>query len=219
MTSQSHFAQPPFIAVWLISLFACGEEAESILGDLEEEFSLLTSQSGVSSSGVSWARNWYWRQTIRTVPRLAGLSFRAAPWMTVAAVAGGFLLRKLVAPLVGSVTFAVLERYPVFLEHHFSAYRFFASTGLDIEHLITFLLIGFVVAFVAREREMVATMVLGFIFGAMAVIASVNIAIRFGYDASLWRLTWYFSDALAIVFAGAIVRTHRLSAKTRPSAA
>jgi hypothetical protein len=210
MTSQPHFVPPPPVAAWLISLFAPSEKAESILGDLLEEFSVLANKSGMPS-----ARKWFWRQTIKTVPRLAGFGFRTAPWMTAAAVVGGFLLRKLVAPLVGSVTFAVLERYQVFFEHHFSAYLFFASTGLDIEHLVTFLLIGFVVAFVAREREMVTTMVLGFIFGAMAVIASVNILIRFGYDASLWRLTWYFSDALAIVFAGAIVRTHRLSAKSR----
>jgi hypothetical protein len=139
--------------------------------------------------------------------------------MTVTAVARGLLLRKLVGPLVGSATFAVLERYQVFFEHHFSAYLFIASAGLAIGHLVPFLLIGFVVAFVARESEMVATMMLGFIFGAMAVIAPVNIAIRFGYDGSLWRLTWYFSDALAIVFAGAIVRTQRLSAESRPSAA
>jgi hypothetical protein len=212
MTSQPHLVQPPRIAVWLISLFALAEEAESILGDLLEEFSALATKSGIPS-----ARIWYWRQTIKTVPRLAGLGFRTDPWMTATAVVGGFLLRKLVAPLVGSLTFAVIERYQVFFEHHFSAYLFFASTGLDIEHLITFLLIGFIVAFAAREREMVATMVLGFIFGALAVIASVNITIRFGYDASFWRFTWYFSDALAIVFAGAIVRTRRLAAASLSS--
>jgi len=210
MTSQPHFVPPPPVAVWLIRLFAPAEEGESILGDLLEEFSVLATKSGMPS-----ARKWFWRQTIKTVPRLAAFGFRTAPWMTAAAVAGGFLLRKLVAPMVGSVTFAVLERHQAFFEHHFSAYLFFASTGLDIEHLVTFLLIGLVVAFVAREREMVATIALGFIFGTMAVIASVNILIRFGYDASLWRLTWYFSDALAIVFAGAIVRTQRLSAKSR----
>ncbi len=214
MTSQPRFVQPPPVAVGLISLFALGEEGESILGDLLEEFSLLSARSGEAS-----ARRWYWRQTIKTLPRLASFGIRTAPWVTAAAVVGGFLLRKLVAPLVGSLTFAVLERYQAFFEHHFGAYLFLASTGLDIEHLVTFVLIGFVVAFVAKEREMVATMVLGVIFGAMAVIASVNIAIRFGYDESLWRLTWYLSDALVIVAAGAIVRMHRLAAKSRPSAA
>jgi hypothetical protein len=116
MTSQPHFVQPPRIAVWLLNLFALGEEAESIQGDLLEEFSLLASKSGVAS-----ARRWYWRQTMKTVPQLAGVGFRTAPWMTTAAVVGGFLLRKLLGPLVEPPIFAVLERYRVF-EHHFGIY-------------------------------------------------------------------------------------------------
>jgi hypothetical protein len=138
--------------------------------------------------------------------------------MTAAAVAGGFLLRKLVASSVGPSTFAVIERYPVFFEHHFRAYRFFASTGLDIEHLVTFFLIGLIVALIAREREMVATAMLALIFAGMAIVASVYIVTRFGYDASVWRLTWYLSDSFAIVVAGAMVRTHRLGARSGPSA-
>jgi hypothetical protein len=41
MTSQSQFVQPPRFAVWLLTLFALDDEAESILGDLLEDFSLL----------------------------------------------------------------------------------------------------------------------------------------------------------------------------------
>jgi hypothetical protein len=214
MTSQPDFVQPPRIAVWLISLFAHAEQAESILGDLLEEFSLLASKSGGRA-----ARNWYWRQTIKTVPRLAVFSFGTAPWMTAAAVAGGFLLRKLVGPVIGPATFAVLERYQAFFAHHFSVYLFFASTGLDIEHLITFFFIGLVVALVSRQTEMVATMVLGLIFGAMAVVAAVYVVTKFGDVAYLWRLKWYFADSFAIVLAGAIVRTRRLAAASRPALA
>jgi hypothetical protein len=211
MTSQPFFPQPPRIAVWLLNLFALAEEADSILGDLLEEFSLIASKSGLAS-----ARGWYWRQTMRTVPQLAGVGFRTAPWMTAAAVVGGFLLRKLLGPLVEPPIFAVLERYRVF-EHHFGAYRFFASTGIDIGHLITFLFIGFVVALVGRQREMVATITLGLIYGAMAVIGSVYVVSRTGDNSYFWRLTWYFADAFAIVIAGAIVRTYRLAAASRPS--
>jgi len=214
MTTEAQFVQPPRIAVWLISLFALAEDAESILGDLLEEFSLLASKSGVGA-----ARSWYWRQTIKTIPRLAGFGIRTAPWLTAGAVAGGFLLRKLVGPRVTSVIFAVIERYPAFFEHHFSVYVFFASTAIDIAHLISFLLIGFVVALVARGREMVATMALGFIFGGMAVFAAVYVVTRFGDVTPLPRLAWYFSDAFAVVAAGAMVRTRRLAAKSRPSAA
>ena len=211
MTSQAHFVPPP-VAVWLIHLFAPAEEAESILGDLLEEFSVLAFESGLSS-----ARNWFWRQTVKTVPRLAGLGFRTAPWITASGVIGGFLLRKLVAPLVSSVTFAVLDRYQVFFDHHFSAYLFFASTGLDIEYLITFLSIGFIVAFVARQTEMVATILLALVWGIMAVVGSAYGAISNGNAESLWRLTWYFADSFVIVGAGVIVRTYRLAAKFRPS--
>jgi hypothetical protein len=212
MTSQQYFPQPPRIAVWLLNLFALAAEAESILGDLLEEFSLLASKSGVAT-----ARSWYWRQTLRTIPQLAGVGFRTAPWMTAAAVVGGFLLRRLVGHLAESAIFAVVERFLAFFEHHFSTYMFFASTGIDIGQIITFLFIGFVVAFAAREREMVATMALGLIYGAMAVVGSVYVVTRTGDTASLWRLTWFFADAFAIVIAGAVVRTHRLVATSRHS--
>ena len=197
MTSQPRSVHPPAIAFGLISLFALGEQGESILGDLQEEFSIVAARSGARS-----ARSWYRRQTIKTLPRLANFAFRSAPWITLAAVAGGLVLRKLVAPLVGSATFAVLFRYEAFFEHHFRAYLFFASTGLDIEHLITFLLIGFIVA-----------------FAALAVIGSTYAAIRSGSGELLWRLVWYFADSAALVVAGAIVRMHRLATQSRSSAA
>ena len=41
---------PPRIAIRLLSLFATNEEAESILGDLLEEFSQLTAKSGVAAA-------------------------------------------------------------------------------------------------------------------------------------------------------------------------
>jgi hypothetical protein len=211
MTSQSHFARPPRVAVWLLSLFAFAGEAESILGDLLEEFSLLAFRSGVAS-----ARKWYWRQTIRTVPQLAGVGLRNAPWLTVAAVVGGFCLRKLVGPLVTPAIFAVIERYQLFFQHHFGTYLFLVSTGIDIVHTITFLFIGFVVAFVARRNEMVATIALALFYAALAVVASVYVVARTGNDALLWRLTWYFADSFAIVVAGAILRAHRLASHPSP---
>ena len=209
MTSQPYSVQPPPIAVWLIRLFALAEEAESILGDLLEEFSLLASKSGVST-----ARNWYWRQAIKTVPRLAGFAFRTAPWMMVTLVVGGLVLRFLVGRLVGYMTFAVLHRYGVFFEnHHFTVYLFF-----NVEHLITFLLIGLIVALVARERETVTTATLALSFATSVVVGSTYGAIRYGIDPILWRLTCYLVDLFAIVVAGAIVHTHRLAPKSRPSA-
>ena len=209
MTSQSHVVQPPRLAMWLLTLFALDNAAEHILGDLLEEFTRLASKSG-----VSFARRWYWRQTFKTVVQLAVLGFRTAPWLTTAAIVGGFFLRKLVARRVEPSIFAVLEKYHVY-EHHFGTYMFFASTGIDIGHLITFLLIGFVVAFVARGREMVSTMSLGFFWGALTVVSFPAVVMQSGYGTALSRAMVYFADSLAIVIAGAIVRTHRLRAAAR----
>jgi hypothetical protein len=209
MMSQSHFVQPPCLAMWLLTLFALDDAAESILGDLLEEFARL-----VSKSGLPIARRWYWRQTLKTILQLAAQGFRTAPWLTTAAVAGGFFLRGVVGRLVEPMIFAAIEKYQI-PDHHFSAYVFLATTGIDIGYLISFLFVGFIVAFVAKGREMGATMALGLIFGAMVVVALPVEVMRFGHATPLSRLMWYFSDSLAIVIAGAIVRTHRLGAATR----
>jgi hypothetical protein len=210
MTSPSQTIQPPRLAVSLLTLFALNEEAESILGDLLEEFSLLATRSG-----IPFARRWYWRQTLKTVVQLGVHGFRTAPLLTTAAIVGGFLLRKVVGRLIEPTIFSLLVRYQV-PEHHFSTYVFFASTGIDLGYVLVCLLVGFIVALVAKGREMVATLTLGLIFGAMALLGVVVTLARMGYDPSMWRLTWYFSDSLAIVISGAIVRSHRVAVESRP---
>jgi peptidoglycan/LPS O-acetylase OafA/YrhL len=103
----------------------------------------------------------------------------------------------------------------VFFEHHpFAVYLFF-----NVEHLIRFLLIGLIVALVAREREMVTTATVALIFAVSAVVGSTYGVIRYGIDPNLWRLTCYLVDLLVIVVAGAIVRTHRLVPTSPPSPA
>ena len=125
------------------------------------------------------------------------------------------MLRFLVGRLAGYMTFPVLHRYGVFFEHHpVSVYVFF-----NVEHLIRFLLIGLIVALVAREREVVTTATVALIFAASAVVGSAYGAIRYGIDPNFWRLTSYLVDLLVIVVAGAIVRTYRLAPTSPPSPA
>ena len=207
MKSQSNLNSPPQGAEWLVSLFANSED--EILGDLSEEFSLLASQSG-----NAFARRWYWRQTLKSLPHLVFSAFRESPWLTTVAVAAGFLLRRLVARLSELATFAFVEKFDLF-QHHFSVYRFLASTAIDIEHALTFLFVGCVVGVLAKKREMAAAIALAMIFGGMAVLGSVSYVIRGGDLNSLWRLSWYFTDALAVVLGGVVVRTARLKAADR----
>lgn len=159
------------------------------------------------------ARKWYWRQTIKTVPRLAGFAFRTAPGMIVTAAVGGLVLRFIAGRLM-YVTFAMLHRYGVFFaQHHVSGYLLY-----NVELLLRFLLIGLIVALVAREREMVATAAVALTFAVSVVVGSTYEAIRYGIDPIFWRLTSYLVDLSVIVVAGAIVRTHRLASKSRPTA-
>ena len=201
---------PPRIATRLLNLFATGMEAESILGDLLEEFSHLASKSGVVS-----ARRWYWRQTMKTIAHLIGIGFRAAPWATAAAVAGGFLLTRLVSGLSERAVFAVLERYSVF-DHHFGAYIFFATYGIAIGHVIASLFVGCMVALVARSREMVAAIALALAFFTMTA-AALPVWIATGHIPIPSMLAWNFASWLAIVIGGAIVRMRRSATTSGPS--
>jgi hypothetical protein len=209
MTSQADLIQPPRVAAWLINLFAAVEEAESILGDLLEEFSQLASKSGVAA-----ARSWYWRQTVKTVAHLAGTGFRVAPWSTAAAVVGGFFLLRLVSGLPERAIFAVLHRYQVF-DHHFNAYVFFATDGIAIGHVVASLFVGGIVALAAKGREMIATMTLGFFLCGLIGTALVWVALHQPMDVA-WML-WSCIDPFAIVVSGVIIRTRRSAATTLPS--
>jgi hypothetical protein len=210
MISQSTPVRPPRIASWLVELFAPGEHAGSILGDLLEEFSDLASKSDIVS-----ARRWYWRQSATTVAHLIGPGFRIAPWSTTATVVGGVLLLWFGSGLPEQAIFAVLRRYRVF-ENHFNTYVFFATDGITIARIIASMFVGCIVALATKGREMVATMTLGLVLCAMTGAASLVLVAR-GHGLILWMLPWYFADWFAIIIGGVIVREFRLLPARRHS--
>jgi hypothetical protein len=198
-------AQPPRIAVWLVNLFIPAEEAESILGDLLEEFSRLASKS------TFFAQRWYWRQALKTIAHLGGNGFRSAPWSTAAAVIGGFVLHRFVSGLPDKILSAVTDRYLAYWSTHFKAYNWVLK-GMPIEQLIGTMFVGCVVAFAAKGREMIATMTLALVFCGLIGTAFVWVAMHRGVDIA-WML-WSCADPVAIVVGGAIVRTQRSTATT-----
>src|SRR6266478_6379632 len=173
-----------------------------LLGDMLEEFSHLASKSG-----VAFAKNWYWRQTRKTLAHLVGNTFRVAPWLTAAAVIGGLFLNRFVSALPDRAAFAVLHGYEV-VDHHFRAYLFFTTYGLAIAHIIASMFVGYVVALATKGREMVATMTLGLVLCAMTGVA-VLVWVATGQALMLWMLPWYVADWIAIAAGGAIVRVRR----------
>jgi hypothetical protein len=206
MKSPVNFVQPPRIATWFVSLFTPNEEADSILGDLLEEYSHL-----VSKSGVADARSWYWRQSVRTTAHLVGAGFHGAPWSTAAAVTGGFFLHRFVSGLPDKLLSAVTDRYLMFWSTHFNAYIWMLD-GMRIEHLIASMFVGCVVALAAKGREMIATMTLALVLSALMVAALAWVATHRPIDVA-WSL-WPAADPFAILVGGAIVRTRRLAATT-----
>jgi xanthosine utilization system XapX-like protein len=198
MSSLSTPDRPPRLGAWLLSLFFAREESNFIVGDLSEEYFQHAAQTGRSA-----ARRWYWRQIFKSLPHLIGAAFRASPWKTAAAAALGFEFRRLIARLPERAIFAVVEQTRLY-EHHFRAYEFFASTGIDVAHLISFVVVGSVVALIAKRSEIPPAIALGLIYVGMAIFASVIYVARTHDFAYLPRLSWTFSDAFAIV-AGAIV--------------
>ncbi|HEY1528153.1 MAG TPA: hypothetical protein VGH51_18150 [Candidatus Angelobacter sp.] len=208
MKQQSHSAQPPHIAAWLVSLFTPAEEAGPISGDLLEEFSELAAKSG-----VAFARNWYRRQTVKTIAHLAGNGFRMAPWSTAATIVGGFLLLRFSSGWPELAIAAVVNRSS-FYEHHFDAYMFWMTSGIDLGHVIVAALVGGMVALAARDREMITTMTLALLSALLMAIAAFVIVPRFGVAVFLPRLLWSLADSFAIVTGGVIVRMRRSAGTT-----
>jgi hypothetical protein len=205
MTSQADFVSPSRIANWLLKLFTPEEEAESITGDLLEEFSSLA-----SSAGVTAARCWYWRQTRRSVAHLFLAGFRGAPVLTVAAVAGGFVLGRLVYPLPDKLLSLVTDRYLFYWSAHFKTYMFWATDGMLMAHFIVSLFVGCVVALAAKGREMVATLMLSAVLAAMFGIAFLwSIAHSLPLADTVGLIVSQCTRLLAIVAGGGIVRTFR----------
>ena len=210
MKSQPQFAQPPRAATWLVNLFVPGEDGESVVGDLHEEFSQLA-----SNSGASVAQRWYWRQTLRSIVHLFLSEFRSAPWSTATIVIAGFFLSKILFPLPEKAVVAVIEKYRIF-DSHFDLYVFFASDGIALSHVITSMLVGCSIALAARRKEMIATGALALMFCGMTALASL-VWIARGNTSMVWStLPWNFADWIAMLVGAAVIRSRRSA--SRPAA-
>lgn len=225
MRSQTGFVQLPRFAVWLFSLFVPAEEAESMVGDMLEEFSEL-----VSKSGVAYARRWYRRQTLKSFVHLAAAGFRAAPWSMAAAVVAGYLLLNIGFWLYGWAFSAVLYRYRVY--EHISElgsqqpslniaaeYVFWLNRGMVIGRVLVAATIGIIVAAAAKGRELTAVTAIGLFLAVLSVAGYVMMLARAGYHSFLFSgaIIYMFGSPIAIVAGGLLVRTLRLAAARRSS--
>jgi len=210
--TQASF-QPPRGAVWLIELFTPYGQAESILGDLLEEFSDLASKSG-----VAYARRWYRRQSVRTIVHLVRSGFRVAPWSIAGVVVGGVLLVQLGHAFAGSAIRTGSE----FLNHHVVLHRpshfdlflvtFLYNSGMYLCRLTVSMLIGCIIALACKSREMLATI-------TVSLVCSIQAVTGFWTFLHGWPdlplkvlppvLLYSFGGLFAIVIGGGIVQKYR----------
>jgi hypothetical protein len=159
--------KPPRAAAWLIELFAPIESADSVLGDLEEEFAGRFEQSGRGGS-----YRWYWRQAVLTSIHLSWGSFRSAPWSTGA--------RALASLVVGLLLYVTLNRLVAGLVSSLPIYEYETSVwSWRAAALVRFvalpIAIGWSIAAVARGREMIVTMlVVAALLGMLLLALAVN---------------------------------------------
>lgn len=169
MTSSEPPVQPPRVAAWLVELFASPQEADGLLGDLAEEFS-----AAVARDGQADGRRHYRRHAWRTIRDLAVAQWRTRPWSSAAIAVTGLLLTTGVGPAgmlvtgpTNLVARTLVARYPIY---HYVA----ASVFWTIVLLLPSLLVGFVIALLARTvnfRAMSAA--LAFVL-AIAILHAVD---------------------------------------------
>jgi hypothetical protein len=203
--------RPPRLAAWLVSLFGSSRQAESILGDLAEEFSDIASQSGVAS-----ARRWYWRQSLKTIAHLTGSSFRTAPWSLAGIIFAGFLLCRFSFGLPELVVVTILRTQRPYSNLHVEDYVRFVTYGIPIAGVFLTMLIGCIVSVLAKGREMVATTALTF----LAAVPLGLLFLRVGGPWSRFAYSWPFViiqllDLSGIVLGAVIVREIRLALARR----
>lgn len=203
MTQTAPSPRPPWLAAWLVEMFASADKAEAILGDLYEEFSDVATKSGVVAAG-----RWYWRQSAKTIFHLAGAAFRVAPWSIAVAVFLGFVLRRFTFTLPDDIVSAVLRAQRPYSNLHYGFYVWQITYGMPLVHVVMSMLVGCLIALASKGREMVATMTLALVLCALIGAALVRVA-SLGPLNFVW-LRWSLADPFATILGGVIAREFRL---------
>jgi hypothetical protein len=208
--TESFSFQPPLIARWLIDLFATPEQAESILGDLLEEFSDLASKSGVAS-----ARRWYWWQSVRTIAHLFHAEFRGGPPWAIGSVLVGFFFMN--SFFVGFLEWATLANcgQNVFACSQLPADFVWMKNELLRLDLVLSFSIGCIVSAAAKGREMVTAITLGLILGVWSTVLFLVWSASHHYALLLLPLLMTFAASILIVLGGVIVRQIRMASARR----
>ncbi len=204
-------ARPPRLALWLLNHFAPSNHAESIIGDLFEEFSLVAGRAG---SGP--AHRWFWRQSLRTILFQFPVQLRLSPASMRGSVLAGFVLLRFGGVLSGKLIFAALHSFRIY-PNHWNLYVFWATDGLLIGRVFESIFVGCFVAAIAKRGELLATTTLclaQLLFTETLFFASL---VWNGFDFPFMpqQFLSLFINAVAIVVGGYIIQEIRLASSPR----
>ena len=206
-------AQPPPITEWLATLFLPGDVAESIMGDLQEEFSGL-----VVKSGSSLARSWYRRHALRTIFHAGANASRDAPLPMLIRVIGGLWTIGFATSYTQHAMWMFLDANRVY-EIHPNAYLFWLKFPTEIGRIVVCGLVGSLITILGNRKEFIAATTLAFAQIAMFSAGAIA-SFALGRDWFHWFVAmapWNLLCAAATIVGGAIVRKTRRSDRIGPS--
>jgi hypothetical protein len=187
MTSNDQVVRPPRVGAWCVELFTSADEADAILGDLEEDFQARAAHDPAG------ARRRYWRQALATIRDLA----LAPGWRQTTSGARFRRSGLLLSLFFGVVGFAI--SFPVFwtinggagmFVQSYPVYQYVpASLFWTITFFVTRLTSGFAIAFVAsfaklRPMNVVLSAIL-VITGWFVLATAITLA-RYGQPPASW---------------------------------
>jgi len=217
--STHSFFRPPRPATWLLEMFAPYDQAESVLGDLHEEFSTLAFQHGPRA-----AHRWYWRQALKSVAKLAFVSLRTSPLSVTGAVIVGFVLLSFVPWLPEHAQFAILH----LIRNHVTPYHadwysyvFWINTSILAGQLLFCLFIGFLVGLLAKGSEIASTVLLSLLLILVTgVMLSAAHFVSPNLHPALLEVQLFMIDyPVMLILGGGIVRDIRLTRARKHSQA
>jgi hypothetical protein len=211
--------QPPETAKWLLDLFTPYEEAESIHGDLMEEFWSL-----VLAKGPDDARRWYWRQCVKSVVHLFVGAFQRNPYRLVGAIVIGQLLFWLGFNPRWNLPADAVWRTLRFICNHVTPYHTDWYTYLMWHGIWLFcatlacgllfcFVIGLLAAFIAKGGELVATICVSlnpFLFG-VAILPFARYVSPHTHPTLVPMLLTVVEFPIMIVLGGWVVRDMRVA--------
>jgi hypothetical protein len=159
---DSHAPPPPQLTSWLLDLFVPTGRADSIVGDLLEEFTQRAAHSG---RGV--ARRWYRGQVLRSIVHLLVLQLRIAPGATIGAVLGGLALQHYSVRAVDFTVGLLLAHVSVY--RYVGAKAFWLIYGVGVELILCSLASGWLSAAISKGREMAVGVTLSLVRGTALV--------------------------------------------------